>query len=81
MGLESKLVEINKRSYEDGTQTNWGINDRLISELADEGWQMTTQINGLERVGRGNVILGLFYRKVQDTPVERPKPKAKKKDA
>jgi len=81
MGLESKLVEINKRSYEDGTQTNWGINDRLISELADEGWQMTTQINGLERVGRGNVILGLFYRKVQDAPVERPKPKAKKKDA
>ena len=79
MGLEAKLVEINKTHYEDKTSTVWGIDDRLVCQLASEGWQMTTAID-LSAVSRGNVVLGLFYRKVADEPKAAPKvePKAKK---
>ena len=67
MKLEAKLVELNRNNYADGVSTVWGIDDKLILELATDGWQMTTTIR-LDRLGRANIVLGLFYRKAVDTP-------------
>ena len=77
--LEAKIVELNLTRYkDDGTTTPHGINERIIHELAADGWQMTTVF---EPPGRPTP-LGVFYRKVQserqaapEKKVETPAPK------
>lgn len=78
MKLEAELIELNKLNYDGGLATMWGIDDKKIKAMADMGYQMTTTIP-LDKVGRANIILGVFYRRVEDKKPETPKPKAKAK--
>ena len=84
--LEAELLELNKLNYinDEGNtvSTVWGIDDRKIKAMADMGYQLTTIIP-LATIGRGNIILGAFYRRVEEKPekkAEKPKPKAKAKE-
>lgn len=75
--LEAKIVELNLTRYkDDGESTPHGINERMIIDMAKDGWQMTTVF---EVAGRP-VSLGVFYRKplVVSTQKTAPEPEPKK---